>query len=390
MDFISTKEASLKWGISAIRITILANEGRIPGAQRVGRAWLIPADAVRPAPKGRISRPAPEEDDSFSFPLYPIRPDWSKAKEAMLSRQQKRLLAAENAVLECRFEDARPLLEPILAAPEDIGTEIGALWSAGMCCIALNRPDDFSKFYLRLQMLLAKDFPHRDDLAIILDALKTYVETISFAAEKALALPDVHKQAVPWGCMLAGYAQMTREAMKPGSAEVTMMELNLRLLQTTASVFAVEMMHIYLMSIYSFRQNTEAAEKHAKAVVQLAYESRVYFPLISFYHYHVQLFAPVLEQYPPEFQNDCREQNAQYEKNFTAFVATLVRDGVISRLTDEDYPYIFAVLTDLPAAHLARKLGITYPTVKRRLEKLYDKFGVMNKEELKEFLHRHM
>ena len=30
MEYISTKEASAKWGISTTRITILANEGRIP------------------------------------------------------------------------------------------------------------------------------------------------------------------------------------------------------------------------------------------------------------------------------------------------------------------------------------------------------------------------
>ena len=64
------------------------------------------------------------------------------------------------------------LLKSILEAPEDKLTEIGCLWNAGLCCAALNKPQCFSKIYLRLQMLLAEDFPHRDDLTITIDILK--------------------------------------------------------------------------------------------------------------------------------------------------------------------------------------------------------------------------
>ena len=49
MEYITTKEASEKWGISTTRITILANQGRIPGAQRLGKSWLIPASATKPS-----------------------------------------------------------------------------------------------------------------------------------------------------------------------------------------------------------------------------------------------------------------------------------------------------------------------------------------------------
>ncbi len=47
--FITVKQASEKWGISDRRIRILCSEGRIPGAYQDGRAWKIPADAVKPS-----------------------------------------------------------------------------------------------------------------------------------------------------------------------------------------------------------------------------------------------------------------------------------------------------------------------------------------------------
>ena len=48
MVFLSTKQASDKWGISSRRIQILCAEGRIEGAIRIGNIWAIPDDAKKP------------------------------------------------------------------------------------------------------------------------------------------------------------------------------------------------------------------------------------------------------------------------------------------------------------------------------------------------------
>ena len=49
MKYLSTFEAAEKWGISHRRVSILCNEGRIPGASRFGRSWAIPENAEKPA-----------------------------------------------------------------------------------------------------------------------------------------------------------------------------------------------------------------------------------------------------------------------------------------------------------------------------------------------------
>ncbi|MCL1802615.1 MAG: helix-turn-helix domain-containing protein [Eubacteriaceae bacterium] len=48
MDYISSKEAAEKWGISERRIQKLCEEGRIPGVIRFVRVWAIPKDAEKP------------------------------------------------------------------------------------------------------------------------------------------------------------------------------------------------------------------------------------------------------------------------------------------------------------------------------------------------------
>lgn len=48
MQYINTKEASKKWGISDRRIRVLCSEGRIEGAIKIGRNWSIPVNASKP------------------------------------------------------------------------------------------------------------------------------------------------------------------------------------------------------------------------------------------------------------------------------------------------------------------------------------------------------
>ncbi len=52
---MTVKEASISWGISERRITKLCEEGKIKGARKEGRVWLLPSYAVKPA-DGRVER----------------------------------------------------------------------------------------------------------------------------------------------------------------------------------------------------------------------------------------------------------------------------------------------------------------------------------------------
>lgn len=48
MYAITVKEAAEKWGVTTRRVQDLCKQGRIPGAQRWERTWMIPQDAVYP------------------------------------------------------------------------------------------------------------------------------------------------------------------------------------------------------------------------------------------------------------------------------------------------------------------------------------------------------
>ena len=64
----SVQETAKRWGISVRLVNQYVLDGRISGAERMGRSWAIPDDAVKPAkhrsgpkPKGASERNSRED-----------------------------------------------------------------------------------------------------------------------------------------------------------------------------------------------------------------------------------------------------------------------------------------------------------------------------------------
>jgi predicted site-specific integrase-resolvase len=69
MKYLSTSQAAEKWKISARRVAILCEEGRIDGVQKAGSTWIIPDEAIKPVDNriksGKYIKVISEEKDSL-------------------------------------------------------------------------------------------------------------------------------------------------------------------------------------------------------------------------------------------------------------------------------------------------------------------------------------
>ncbi len=70
MNYISIPQAAEKWNLTTRRVQELCKSGAIPGATRLGRAWMLPEDAARPA-DGRTRQARQEKaiDAHFYLPV---------------------------------------------------------------------------------------------------------------------------------------------------------------------------------------------------------------------------------------------------------------------------------------------------------------------------------
>ena len=54
--FITVQEVAEKWGVTPRQVQILCKEGRIVGATRMSRIWIIPESAEKPTMGKRKER----------------------------------------------------------------------------------------------------------------------------------------------------------------------------------------------------------------------------------------------------------------------------------------------------------------------------------------------
>lgn len=62
MNYITTKEAADKWGVSDRRVLQYCHAGRIEGAAKMGNTWIIPKTAEKPVDGRRKDYSAKEDE----------------------------------------------------------------------------------------------------------------------------------------------------------------------------------------------------------------------------------------------------------------------------------------------------------------------------------------
>ena len=91
MEYMTIKEASIKWDLSVRRIQTLCNEDKIDGAMRFGSVWAIPCDTERPADRRIKSGKYVKTVDELAGPIL----KWAGGKTQMLEDIQSRILHSD-------------------------------------------------------------------------------------------------------------------------------------------------------------------------------------------------------------------------------------------------------------------------------------------------------
>ncbi len=150
MDYISTKEAAQKWGISERRVRSLCSEGKIEGAARCGDwVWSIPSGTQKPA-DGRTLRYMKNRSLRTGAQDYKKADDIrSTFIQTPLSFQQKAELILEALAfdgLELTLQQVRGILSFQNQPEVDLETQVFALNSQ---VLLSNLPFDLNEKKLR-------------------------------------------------------------------------------------------------------------------------------------------------------------------------------------------------------------------------------------------------
>lgn len=156
MEFISAAEAARRWHVTPRAVQQLCARGRIPGAEREGRAWRVPAGAVKPADLRRHRGPdAPEVEGLLPprrrqgacdtlMPLMgaPFPPGHAREYASSLPPGPRRDVAlAEFSYFTGDAAQAAALARPLLSS-DDAQARLSACLIFAYASLALDRIND--------------------------------------------------------------------------------------------------------------------------------------------------------------------------------------------------------------------------------------------------------
>lgn len=399
-NYLSIKEAAEKWGVSERRINQYCSEGRIPGAQKFGKSWAIPAEANKPGDP----RKAPHETASISEStkqnavlknanLMPLmNTDFApghclEAVKAMDEGVQRDIALAEYYYFSGQAEKAAKVAEEYLVSP-DIGARLSACLIYAYANLSIGQISK-AKFALgELNASLAATEKQRPELR----AASAFV-SLTGAVLLHLPLPDKMPEVESMLPMLppglrafAMYVQAHYIYLK-GDYELSAGIVEGSLAMGAAS-YPIPAIYLHLVAVMNYisLKKSDKAEAHLLAAWEMARPD----DLIEGFGEHHGLLGAMLEAViKPKWSKDFKriiDITYRFSSGWRRVHNPITGHDVADDLTTTEFAIAMLAARDWTNQEIADHLQISANTVKSHISKAMKKLNIETRKDLKQYM----
>ena len=399
MDYITVREAAEKWGVSERRINQYCAEGRIPGAERFGGAWAIPAGAEKPGdPRKQKTQTAPPSAKQAPelFPGFmplmntPFRPGSCKEAIARMEAGPKKDIAlAEYHYFSGQAEKAMQETEGYLTAA-DGGIRLSACLLFAYACLTMGRIDHARNALGEIRRTLASG-GETDPAARAMEAF------VAFAAAVLLHLPlpeemppaESFLPLLPPGLRaFALYVQAHYLYLKEDYANSAGMVEGA--LAMGASAYPIPAIYLHLVAVmdYMSLKATEKAQTHLLTAWEIARPD----DLIEAFGEHHGLLGAMLEaaikpNWPEDFKRII-DITYRFSSGWRRVHNPITGHDVADDLTTTEFAVCMLAARGWTTREIAGHLNISANTAKRPISAAMKKLKVKNRTDLKQYMLR--
>ena len=209
MDYISIDEAAKKWGLSKRFVQLLCSNGRIEGATRLGRAWMIPHNAKKPI-DGRTKAARSKRDGDMPLPrktpflymtdLYNTPGTADDVGESLAFNHEAQVLfEAEVAYSRGEIDKVYDIANYLLSKHSGFYAVQSAGMLLAMCAIWKGDIEMWRKAKIHISEAPAKNDNDRDVMQLAISAVDIMVYNVQSFPEwfKKGRFEPIHKDAYP-------------------------------------------------------------------------------------------------------------------------------------------------------------------------------------------------
>ena len=399
-DYLSLREAAQKWGVSERRINQYCTEGRIAGAQRIGKAWAIPSNAQKPGDPRRMRQQGkipplqtPAGGRLNHANLMPLMNtafvpgNCQAAALAMTPGPRRDIALAEYHYFSGQPEAAAKEAEVYLTSP-DIGAKLSACLIYAYSNLSLGRIPR-ARFALdELNAALAsagKESPEFRAAAAFVASAGAVLLHLPMPDK----LPEIESflPLLPPGLrafalyVQAHYLYLKKEYSKSaGTVEAT--------LAMGASAYPIPAIYLHLVAVmdYMSLKQSEQAQGHLLTAWEMARPD----DLIEGFGEHHGLLGAMLEavikpQWPEDFKRII-DITYRFSSGWRRVHNPITGHDVADDLTTTEFAIAMLAARNWTTQEIAEHLNISVNTVKSHISEAMRKLNVRNRKSLKQYM----
>lgn len=399
MDYLTVQQTAEKWNLSVRMVQQFCSQGRIPGAQKFGKSWAIPADAEKPKDPRLEQRPIPEVlpgsgllDRTNLMPLMntPFQPGQCLAAvRSMTKGVQRDIALAEYNYFSGKPEEAARKAAAYLTS-KDMGTRLSAclIYAYANLSIGEIRLAKFALGELNAALIAAgKQSPQFQAASAFVAAAGAVL--LHLPLPKGLQTTENFLPLLPMGLrafalyVQAHYLYLKKDyGHSAGTVEAT--------LAMGAERYPIPAIYLHLVAVmdYMSLRQTEMAKAHLLSAWALARPD----DLIEGLGEHHGLLGGMLEAViKPEWPEDFKRIIAityRFSAGWRKVHNPETGHDVADDLTTTEFAASMLAARGWTNQEIADHMHISPNTVKRYISTAMEKLHIRHRQELKQFMLR--
>ncbi len=408
MNKLTVQQTAERWNISVRRVQDYCRLGKIPGAQRIGTNWLIPADAVRPM-DGRKKAAKLEAEQDVPMPrkcpfLYmtDLYPEAGTADRCILSLssnpEAQALFAAEIAYSRGEIDKVYRYAKYFLEKHSSFYAVLAGGMLLAQCALWAGDINMWQLARMHICEAHARNNTDRDIIALSLGVIDSAIRSTQdfpqwFKSGRFENLPvDAHYAAKIYYVkhLIVSAQQLASGEMKyPDLRGLSMMRcipyvVEPMIADAVADKVILVEIYLRLLCAVACHQvgNTDRAIFHIDKAISDCLEDGLYGPLVEHRRQLGVILDERLSATDPQALKKVKELYKRMQTGWTTIHNAMLERTVSASLTIREREIARLAVFGLNDKQIASRYSITENAVKNILTAAMEKTGVENRGEL--------
>ena len=406
MRFLKIDEVAARWEISPRAVQILCKEGKIDGAQRFGRAWMIPENATRPVDRrtreGRAindeNQPLPRKTPFlYMTDLYSTPGTADSAAMPLIDNHEAKVL------FEAEIACARGEIDKVYSlASYLLGKHSGfyAILSAGMllaqCAIWRGDLELWRAAKMHISEAPTQNDSDRDILMLAICMVDIMLYNVSDFPDWFLVgcFEPLHRDAFPAARVYyakylytIGYGVATGEFLLEGVEGLSMMRLLPNTIEPMISQARVDnsliselCLRMSCAAAYHNSGDDTQAIRHIDRAIALALPDRLYGLLAEYCRVMDSLLEQRLSAIDPDAWREVKALYRVYNEGWSRLSGAVRGKTLATTLSVKEREVAKLAAFGMSNAQIAEKLHMSVSVVKQAIRVTSEKTGMSRRE----------